>query len=476
MIEIHKLRWSDRDLNTRIPFKYGIATMVDVTHVWLELEATIDGERVLGQSADHLPPKWFTKDPNRPLEDEVEEMRDVLDFAGATAVGVRRETVHAVMQHVAQAQEEWAKGEGLPTLLSHFGVTFVERALIDAFCRRHDAPVGAVLRSNGLGVVLSDLHPELADWEPKQGLPEATLGRVASRHTVGLGDPLEEADVIEEERPADDLPVSLRAVCRHYQSHDFKIKVAGDPDAALDRLERVVRLIDEETSTEFSASIDGNESFANMEDFRDFWTKARARPGLADFWSRLMFVEQPIHRDHALAEDIAESLQEWPEQPPLLIDESGGSESDLRQALKLGYIGVSHKNCKGVIQGVANRCLLTKRMRENPELALQMSAEDLSNIGPIALPQDLAVQAALGNASVERNGHHYFAGLSEWPESIWPQVATKYPDLYRTDVTGCPFVHVDSGQIDLTQVNARAFGGELLDMKTAGQLWLVQGD
>ncbi len=445
MIEIHQLRWSDRELHTRIPFKYGIATMVKVTHVWLELDATIDGERVKGQSADHLPPKWFTKDPNRGLEDEVEEMRDVLKHAGAAAVGVPGDSVHAVMQHVSHAQEAWAKEMGHPALLAHFGVTFVERALIDAFCRRHATPVGDVLRNNGLGVALGDLHPELEGWEPRQGLGPATLGRVASRHTVGLGDPLEDADVIEDEHPADDLPVSLRAVCRHYRLHDYKIKVAGDPDAAMDRLEQVVRLIGEETEGNFAASIDGNESFATMSDFRDFWTKARSRSGLADFWSRLMFVEQPLHRDHALADDVADTLQDWAEHPPLLIDESGGSECDLRQALKLGYIGVSHKNCKGVIHGLANRCLLSKRMSETPGAALQMSGEDLSNVGPIALPQDLAVQAALGNASVERNGHHYFAGLAGWPKSVWPQVTAKYPELYQTGASGCPFVWVQGG-------------------------------
>jgi hypothetical protein len=52
----------------------------------------------------------------------------------------------------------------------------------------------------------------------------------------------------------------------------------------------------------------------------------------------------------------------------------------------------------------------------------------------------------------------------------------KYPDLFRADTTGCPFLHVDSGQIDLTQVNAGAFGGEMIHMSEAGEMWLVQGD
>lgn len=475
MIEIHHLRWSERELHTRIPFKYGIATMVKVPHVWVELSATIDGERVTGQAADHLPPKWFTKDPNRGLEDEIAEMRDVLTQAGAAATGARGDSVHAVMHAVAQQQETWASGQGHPSLLAHFGVTFVERALIDAFCRRYQTTVGAALRSNGLDVELGDLHPELAGMNPADGLPTESLATVASRHTVGLGDPLEDDEVIPEEKPDDHLPVSLRAVCRHYRLHDFKIKVAGDPGAALDRLERVVKLIGEETGGNFVTSIDGNETFETMDAFKEFWTAARARPGLEPLWPRLMFVEQPLHRNHALGDEVGKTVRGWSEHPPLLIDESGGSESDLRRALDLGYIGVSHKNCKGVIQGLANRCLLVKRMRDEPGRTLQMSAEDLSNVGPIALPQDLAVQAALGNASVERNGHHYFAGLSGWPESVWPQVLNKYPELYAGEANGCPFVRVQDGRIDLTSLNANAFGGTPIEFGNAGPVWLEQG-
>lgn len=474
MIEIHRLQWSERELHTRIPFKYGIATMERVPHVWLELEATIDGETVSGQAADHLPPKWFTKDPRRGLAEEVVEMRAVLTRAGEAAAGARGDSVHVVVQQINREQTAWAQTQGHPALLAHFGVTFVERALIDAFCRRHRTTLGEVLRANGLGVVLGDLHPELRGMTPAEGLPGASLDRVASRHTVGLGDPLEDGDIDAAERPVDTLPVSLRAVCRHYRLHDYKIKVAGDPAAALDRLERVVRLIDEETRGEFAVSLDGNETFETIEAFREFWAVAQARPGLAGLWPRLRFVEQPLHRDHALGAPVGGALREWPDHPPLLIDESGATETDLRRAFELGYIGVSHKNCKGVIHGVANRCLLAQRMATDPALKLQMSGEDLSNVGPIALPQDLAVQAALGNASVERNGHHYFAGLSGWPSEVWPQVTAKYAGLYEPDAAGCPFVRVAGGQIDLAAVNLQAFGGVPIRMSSAGDVWLEQ--
>ena len=57
------------DLQTRMPFKYGIATMTRTPHVFLRLQVEVDGQRHTGISADSLPPKWFTKDPDRALDE-----------------------------------------------------------------------------------------------------------------------------------------------------------------------------------------------------------------------------------------------------------------------------------------------------------------------------------------------------------------------------------------------------------------------
>ena len=51
------------NLRTRMPFKYGIATMTDVPYAFLRLAVEIDGTIYEGYSADNLPPKWFTKIP-----------------------------------------------------------------------------------------------------------------------------------------------------------------------------------------------------------------------------------------------------------------------------------------------------------------------------------------------------------------------------------------------------------------------------
>ena len=110
-------------------------------------------------------------------------------------------------------------------------------------------------------------------------------------------------------------------------------------------------------------------------------------------------------------------LNAWSDRPPIIIDESDAECADLRRALDLGYAGTSHKNCKGVFKGVAHACLISQRTAQRGG-RLIMSGEDLCSIGPVSMLQDLAVQAVLGVASVERNGHHYFAGLSPWPREF----------------------------------------------------------
>ena len=67
-----------------------------------------------------------------------------------------------------------------------------------------------------------------------------------------------------------------------------------------------------------------------------------------------MVVEQPVHRDQALGDDVAAMLRDWPDRPPLIIDESDGAVGDVPRALDLGYAGASHKNCKGIVKGIAN--------------------------------------------------------------------------------------------------------------------------
>jgi hypothetical protein len=130
--------------------------------------------------------------------------------------------------------------------------------------------------------------------------------------------------------------------------------------------------------------------------------------------------------------------------------------------LQLGYSGTSHKNCKGVFKGIANACLLAHHRKVNPAQEYLMSGEDLCNVGPVALLQDLAVCAALGIESVERNGHHYNAGLSQFPGELQGQMIRSHGDLYQKSPAGWPTLNIRDGEINLASINESAFGVRFL--------------
>ena len=87
-----------------------------------------------------------------------------------------------------------------------------------------------------------------------------------------------------------------------------------------------------------------------------------------------------------------------------------------------------------------------------------MSGEDLCNVGPVAVLQDLAVCAALGIRSVERNGHHYVAGLSDFPDAIQSEVLRQHGDLYHRSAAGWPTLNIQNGAVALGTVNRAPLG------------------
>ncbi len=454
MIELVHVRVRRADLHTRLPFKYGIAVLTETPHAFVEVALRVDGIEARGVAADHLPPKWFTKNPTRAVAEEIAELVDVVTTAGRLALGGRGATIFDLWLEAHHRMEATRRERGWPPLLAQFGTSLVERAAIDAFCRAKGLTFAVALRTGALGLRLGDIHPELAGHAPAQLLPPAPLARVSVRHTVGLADPLQAGDTT---TPlADGLPETLEENIAAYGLRQFKVKFTGPQD--LPRLERIFGLIAPALAAPGGwLTLDGNESFTDVGAFQAMWSALQALPAWARVRGALGCVEQPFHRAVALEPATTGALLAWPERPPLIIDESDGELDSLRRALAGGYIGTSHKNCKGVFHGVANACLLALRAEREGRHGLQ-TGEDLSNIGPVALQQDLAVQAALGIASVERNGHHYFRGLSFLPENVQVQVVAAHPDLYARHARGFPALRIRDGQLDLGTVNAAPFG------------------
>jgi hypothetical protein len=446
------------ELRTRMPFKYGIAVMNSTPHAFVRVAVEVDGKLSTGIAADSLPPKWFTKDAARPLDEEVAEMVEVIQHALQHATDLRADSPFDAWLMLYQVQAAWGRERRLPPLLSNFGAALVERALVDAVCKGVEQPLASVLRANALGFRLGELYPSLLGKVPADFLPERPLRRITIRQTVGLADPLGDDDIPEEERVRDGLPQSLDACIRFYGLRHFKIKVSGEIERDRARLVRIAKILDAAAGPEYAFTLDGNEQFHTMAAFREFWETLLRRPDLGKFFQHLLFVEQPFHRDAALRSEIVGHLASWAECPAMIIDESDGELESLPRALALGYAGVSHKNCKGLFKGIINYCLLKQWQREQPDRPALVSGEDLVNVGPVALLQDLAACAALGLESVERNGHHYFKGLSMFPAQLQAQILRAHPDLYRATAAGWPSLDIRSGEIALGSVNAAPFG------------------
>ena len=66
--------------------------------------------------------------------------------------------------------------------------------------------------------------------------------------------------------------------------------------------------------------------------------------------------------------------------------------------------------------------------------------------------------ALLGIAHVERNGHHYYRGLSMLPRQWQDSALQSHPDLYSRHPQGFAHLRIGDGHVDLTSVNAAPFG------------------
>ena len=314
------------------------------------------------------------------------------------------------------------------------------------------------MRENSLGLRLEAIHEELSGYEPAALLPDRAQRTMIIRHTVGLADPLTDGDVPKAERLHDGLPQSLAASVRFYGLTHLKIKLSGDTGADIDRLQRIAQIMENHAPAGYAHTLDGNEFYTEVGPFQRFWETIQVEPTLSSFLDRALFVEQPLHRDVALGESVRADLRRWDARPPLIIDESDGEVNSLADALDCGYAGGSHKNCKGVFRGIVNACLLEHYRRQDPTQAFILSSEDLCSVGPVAMIQDLTVAANLGITHAERNGHHYFAGLSMYPRRVQSQVLASHGSFYRRHEEGYPALDVRQGRVDVSSIVDAPFG------------------
>src|SRR2546425_6921209 len=96
---------------TRFPFRYGIASMTDVPHLFVRARVAVGGKSSLGLTAEGLPPKWFTKNPATTFEQDLPEMLEVIGHATALAEQIAHAPVSFFdfWHELNRQQADWAK-------------------------------------------------------------------------------------------------------------------------------------------------------------------------------------------------------------------------------------------------------------------------------------------------------------------------------------------------------------------------------
>ena len=412
----------ERDLKLRMPFRFGVVTLTEAPQAFARVSISVRGKAAQGAAAEVLAPKWFDKNPALTNEDNFEQLRNSMRQARAAYLA---------------GGENTAYGHSRPTvgLVENFGPALLDRAVLDALCRAQEISFYEAIRRNVVGLDLPSQF--LENLKP--------ASQIAARHTVGMVDPI---TALDNKTPVNDgLPETLEEVIARYGHRWFKLKVGGDIRADVERLSAIAVVLDR-IPEPYHVSLDGNEQYAEAGAVVDLLSRIENKR-LA---SSIVFIEQPIKRQNALAADISRLAK----LKPVIIDESDDSLDAFPRAKALGYRGVSSKTCKGLYKSLINaaRC---KAWGDG----YFMTGEDLTIQAGIALQQDLALVSLLGLTHVERNGHHYVNGMAGLPEHEQDRFLNEHQDLYERS-HGAVRVRIKGGMIQMKSLDCPGFASRAM--------------
>jgi len=452
---IDDIRFFERDVVLRLPFRFGAATVRACPQVYVRARIRFaDGSTSLGCAAEMMIPKWFDKDPALSNEGNFQQLRDAL-LAARNAYRSDDVSKTAWQHFASHYRELLASGaqKGLNPLVASYGPALLDRALFDALCIKLDCSFAGGMSANVAGIDLGGcgLAEDLLSFNMAQFLSQKKPRlQIAARHTVGLADAILETDA-PSDAPDDGLPCSLEAAIDRYGHDHFKLKLCGDTAADLVRLTAINGVIRDCATL---ITLDGNEQYPDADAFADFFRQLTSTSALAPLVAKTVFVEQPIHRDRALEQDVSLLAREI----PLLIDESDATLDAFGQAKNLGYTGVSSKSCKGFYKSIVNaaRCAQWNAQIGVNSARYFLSGEDLTTQAGIGVQQDMALVSWLGVTHVERNGHHYVNGLIAAPTVEQQGLLRAHSGLYEHS-RGATRLRIVDGKISLQSLDCAGF-------------------
>jgi hypothetical protein len=444
----------ERSVPLRLPFKFGVTTITHAAQAVVRARIALeDGRSEWGVAAESLGAKWFDKNLALTDAQNHDQLRQSLQLAVDLYRARGLATPFALFADTYGEQEGKAGALGLNALIASYGPALLDRSIADALGRALRLSFPEMLRRNALGIATTPVAADLAAFDFPTFLSGLSLREtIAVRHTVGLADPVTAADQTAAERVNDGLPETLEEVVRTHRGRYYKLKVAGNIPADLERLTRIAAVLDREIG-EYRATLDGNEQYDDVEGISELWRRMRESPALKRLVASILFIEQPIKRAVALSRSVAALGRE----KPLIIDESDGELSAFPQAVALGYAGVSSKLCKGMYKSILNAARVMALNETAGRSAYFLSGEDLTVWPGVALQQDTTLVSLLGLTHVERNAHHFIDGFSFAPRHEQEAFAAAHPDLYDTTPDAPVRLRIRDGGIALASLDCPGF-------------------
>jgi hypothetical protein len=429
-LTVRDIRLAERMVTFRHPFRFGDVTVTAAPQAFVHVEIEVDGERSFGASAELMVPKWFDKNPARSVDETVEELRRSLTLARQLYLDVRQPlSAFALHALVYPRQLKACAAAGLPQLAALYGPAEIDKAILDALLRLLDLHVFSGLARNVMGLdarLTPDLDAAAVSRFLSGGQRPATID---VRHTVGMMD----------------APETLRDVAAEDGCRYFKIKLCGDPERDIARLEDLAAVLDP-LALDYRTTLDANEQYAEPDKLTTLLDWLAASVPLARFRDRLLYIEQPLPRELTWTTPLGDAGKRF----AFIVDEADDSYDAFPRALALGYRGISSKSCKGLYKSLLNGA------RAAAGQGRFISAEDLTCQAGLAVQQDTALAAFIGCTHIERNGHHYVDGFAQTPTAEAQAFLAAHPDLYR-ETDGVARLAIDNGKLALGSLAVAGF-------------------
>ncbi|MEQ9642334.1 MAG: hypothetical protein RIM84_20070 [Alphaproteobacteria bacterium] len=450
-LSVQSVEVKERPVNFRLAFRFGVVTLTESPQVFVRLRVRDEaGNETTGVAAEMLAPKWFDKDTSLSNDDNFVQLRQALRHAADLYRAAGAQTPFGLYAACYETQLAQCAADGLGPLVASYGPALLDRAVLDGACKLSGVSFNQAMAANQPGIEVGPLTPDLEGFDIAGFLASRKpLRTLEARHTVGLVDPI----TVNPEPLNDGLPETLAEIADTYGHRYYKLKVGGDLDEDIGRLSDIAAVLD---GRDYQASLDGNEQYKSVDGVVALLDRIEATPTLANLWSRVIFIEQPMTRAVALSQDIGPIAS----RKPVIIDESDATLDAFPQALALGYNGVSSKSCKGFYKSTLNAARCADG-RLAPGRKLFLSAEDLTMQAGIAIQQDLALVAFLGITHIERNGHHFVNGMAALSETEQQSFLDAVPGLYERKA-GAVRLKIADGKLDIASLDRPGFasGGE----------------